>query len=264
MSSKLGSSQRRATYRTVGEGSRVYKKKMEGFDGGESRVNGHSKTMTSNMRNNKSRPSAKTLNANFTSNVESLKKQTAKQVEDEYIKALQEEIKILEYQLKILKDKEVEQQAAVSQIDKFFSDGIPLNDNILALKTQYQSKKRDGEGFIQILQNKKEMQIRLSSDLRHHIQQLKSQNEILEKETLEKEAFLISEIDRLRTEVFNEKYTKIDNDKLFRELQHEYKKITDDNLVSLVFMIENEQRLREGESSHITQRRYCSYTKREA
>lgn len=129
-------------------GSTRTKKKVEGYDGGMSRADPHSR-----MRDSGSFKASQIGN-NFSQNVERLKNQGGKQVEEEYIKALQEEIKILEYQMKILKDKEIEQQAAVSQIDKFFSDGVPLNPNILALKSQYQNKKSEEQKAILIMRNR--------------------------------------------------------------------------------------------------------------
>ena len=67
-------------------------------------------------------------------------------IEEEYIKGLQDEIKLLEYELKLLKDKDIEQQASLSQIDHFFNDGVPLNENILAIKNQYVLIKKEFEG----------------------------------------------------------------------------------------------------------------------
>lgn len=37
-------------------------------------------------------------------------------------------------------------------------------------------------------------------------------------------------MDRLRRLILNEKYLKIDNDKKFRDMQHEFKRVTDENL----------------------------------
>lgn len=104
----LGSSQRRATYRTVGAGSKVYKRKMEGFDGGQGRRDITGRRRRPRGGQSGGRASAKTIGRNFDQSVAALKQQGVQKVEDEYIKALQEEIKILEYQLKILKDKEME------------------------------------------------------------------------------------------------------------------------------------------------------------
>lgn len=132
-------------------GSVRTKKKIEGYDGGQSRADPHSRMMESGMSQGYR---ASQIGNNFSQNVERLKNQGGKQVEEEYIKALQEEIKILEYQMKILKDKEIEQQAAVSQIDKFFSDGVPLNPNILALKSQYQNKKSEEQRVIETMRKR--------------------------------------------------------------------------------------------------------------
>lgn len=125
---------------------------------------------------------ASEIGQNFQSNIDRVKNQGAKQVEGEYIKALQEEIKILEYQLKILKDKEIEQQAAVSQIDRFFSDGVPLNDNILAIKTQYQIKKSEEEKMIERLREEIMNQEKNALDTEANIKMLHANKTHIEKE----------------------------------------------------------------------------------
>lgn len=125
---------------------------------------------------------ASNIGSNFNQNVERLKNTNAQQVEEEYIGALQEEIKILEYQMKILKDKEIEQQAAVSQIDKFFSDGVPLNDNILALKTQYQNRKADAERLLELTRRQLILVEKEISDLRAEIEVYKNQTKQIEVE----------------------------------------------------------------------------------
>lgn len=125
---------------------------------------------------------ASQIGSQFTQNVERLKNQGGKQVEEEYIKALQEEIKILEYQMKILKDKEIEQQAAVSQIDKFFSDGVPLNPNILALKSQYQSKKTEEEKALERMRREVMNLDKAALDLEDEIKFHQTSKEKLEKE----------------------------------------------------------------------------------
>ena len=67
-------------------------------------------------------------------------KQTNEQTiqNDTYIKRLQNEVKVKDYELKLLKEKEDDQRDELRQMNRFFSDGVPLNNNVLALKTQYQ------------------------------------------------------------------------------------------------------------------------------
>lgn len=39
--------------------------------------------------------------------------------------------------MKLLKDKETEEQTTFSHFFKYFNDGIPINDNIIAMKNIY-------------------------------------------------------------------------------------------------------------------------------
>ena len=61
-------------------------------------------------------------------------------------------MKILEYELKLLKDREIEEKAKLSNMDKFFSDGVPINNNILALKSMFQRTREDGSENIKDLE----------------------------------------------------------------------------------------------------------------
>lgn len=171
------------------------KRKVEGYDGGHGRPDTQSRLKHSAMNSAMTGTKAGDIGQNFSQNLERLKNQGTKQVEDEYIKTLQEEIKILEYQMKILKDKEIEQQAAVSQIDKFFSDGVPLNDNILALKTQYQSKKSDEQKHIEGLRHQIVNMDKNALDLENEIKQYSFSKEGVEKEKLKVEDDLQKMVD---------------------------------------------------------------------
>lgn len=84
--------------------------------------------------------------SDFKKSLKRIQNQTLeKNIEEEYINGLQDEIKYMEYELKLLKDKEIEQKASLNQLDHFFSDGVPVNDNILAIKNQYKNTKSEGE-----------------------------------------------------------------------------------------------------------------------
>lgn len=84
--------------------------------------------------------------SDFKKNLKRIQEQTSeKNIEEEYINGLQDEIKYLEYELKLIKDKEIEQKASMNQLDHFFSDGVPVNDNILAIKNQFKNTKSEGE-----------------------------------------------------------------------------------------------------------------------
>jgi len=92
---------------------------------------------------------------NFQKSIASLQnKNSDATIEEEYIKGLQDEIKFLEYELKLLKDKELEHQANFSQLDKFFSDGVPINENILAMKNQFSNIQNELESKLKDMVDK--------------------------------------------------------------------------------------------------------------
>jgi hypothetical protein len=125
-------------------------KKVEGFDLG-------TRTLNKENRKSRTRTSGKS------------------KMETEYIRTLQDEMKILEYELKLLKDKEIEEKAKMSSIDKFFSDGVPINNNIMALKSMF--RKNMSQGNEQV----KELTLR-AGELEKNNQLLNSQNESIKNE----------------------------------------------------------------------------------
>jgi len=43
----------------------------------------------------------------------------------------------MEYNLKLLRDKETEEMQNFSHFFKFFNDGVPVNENVIAIKNLY-------------------------------------------------------------------------------------------------------------------------------
>lgn len=68
---------------------------------------------------------------------------------------MQEEIKYLEYELKLLKDKEILEREGVNELDNFLKDEIPINENILAMKNKYNATKAKLEQQLSSLNMKK-------------------------------------------------------------------------------------------------------------
>lgn len=71
------------------------------------------------------------------------------------MQGLQEEIKYLEYELKLLKDKEILEREGVNELDNFLKDEIPINENILAMKNKYNATKAKLESQLSNLNMKK-------------------------------------------------------------------------------------------------------------
>lgn len=97
---------------------------------------------------------------------------------------MQEEIKFLEYELKLLKDKEQFEREGVHELDNFLKDEIPINENILAMKNKYNNTKMNLETQFKKLsaeedQAKKVLLIqkeeinRLNNQIQNHVDQSK-------------------------------------------------------------------------------------------
>lgn len=60
---------------------------------------------------------------------------TQKGKDDEYISGLQRQVYYLELEMKLMKDREAETKNKVGGYEVLFRDGVPLNENFLAIKT---------------------------------------------------------------------------------------------------------------------------------
>ena len=61
--------------------------------------------------------------------------------EMEYIENLQKQVALMETEVKLLKEREVDQKNKASGYETLLRDGIPLNEHFLALKNKYNNEK---------------------------------------------------------------------------------------------------------------------------
>lgn len=64
----------------------------------------------------------------------------ARGLEEEMILTLQKQIVIFEHEIKLLKDREVDQKNKASGYETLLRDGIPLNEHFLALKNKFNNE----------------------------------------------------------------------------------------------------------------------------
>ena len=73
---------------------------------------------------------------------------TQKSKEDDYIASLQKQVYYLELEMKLMKDRELDTKNKVGGYEVLFRDGVPLNENFLALKTKYKNERDQFEKMI--------------------------------------------------------------------------------------------------------------------
>ena len=73
---------------------------------------------------------------------------TQKSKEDDYISSLQKQVYYLELEMKLMKDRELDTKNKIGGFEVLFRDGVPLNENFLALKTKYKNERDAFEKII--------------------------------------------------------------------------------------------------------------------
>jgi hypothetical protein len=63
------------------------------------------------------------------------------QLQLDYINNLQKQVATMETEIKLLKDREVDQKNKASGYETLLRDGIPLNEHFLALKNKFNNEK---------------------------------------------------------------------------------------------------------------------------
>ena len=67
----------------------------------------------------------------------------AKNLEEEYILNMQKQVVLMEHEIKLLKNREVDQKNKASGYETLLRDGIPLNEHFLALKNKFNNEQDD-------------------------------------------------------------------------------------------------------------------------
>ena len=86
---------------------------------------------------------------------------------------LQKQIMLMETEIKLLKDREVDQKNKASGYETLLRDGIPLNEHFLALKNKYNNEKDELNKFVASLMEENSKEEQANKNKRHKIEILK-------------------------------------------------------------------------------------------
>ena len=79
----------------------------------------------------------------------------------------------MEHEIKLLKDREVDQKNKASGYETLLRDGIPLNEHFLALKNKFNNEKDDLEKYINALLEEMKREEMNNKNKKHKIEILK-------------------------------------------------------------------------------------------
>ncbi len=132
----------------------------------------------------------------------------AKNLEEEYILNMQKQIVLMEHEIKLLKDREVDQKNKASGYETLLRDGIPLNEHFLALKNKFNNERDELEKYVKELEEEIRREESNNKIKKHKIEILKREfDEInhrfqMHKDTTQKQ------IRDMETKLYNERHTK--------------------------------------------------------
>jgi hypothetical protein len=88
----------------------------------------------------------------------------------------------MEHEIKLLKDREVDQKNKASGYETLLRDGIPLNEHFLALKNKFNNEKEDLEKYIQALTDEIRKEEMNNKNRKHKIDILKREYDEISKQ----------------------------------------------------------------------------------
>lgn len=132
----------------------------------------------------------------------------AKGLEEEYILNLQKQTVLLEHEIKLLKDREVDQKNKASGYETLLRDGIPLNEHFLALKNKYNNEQDDMNKFVQQLEDEIKKNEQLNRAKQDRIEILHQEHEDTLKQMHQSDAGKKLEIQRLEEGLFRQQHTR--------------------------------------------------------
>lgn len=100
---------------------------------------------------------------------------TGRNLEEDYITNLQKQVATMETQIKLLKDREVDQKNKASGYETLLRDGIPLNEHFLALKNKFNNEQDALKKQIEGLENDMKFEKERNEHKTHQIEILKKE-----------------------------------------------------------------------------------------
>lgn len=94
---------------------------------------------------------------------------------------MQKQVVLMEHEIKLLKDREVDQKNKASGYETLLRDGIPLNEHFLALKNKFNNEKEDMEKHVRMLEEELKREEMANKNKKHKIDILKREHDEISK-----------------------------------------------------------------------------------
>jgi len=141
---------------------------------------------------------------------------TAKNLEEEYILNMQKQIVLMEHEIKLLKDREVDQKNKASGYETLLRDGIPLNEHFLALKNKFNNERDELDKYVRSLEEEIKKEEMNNKNKKHKIDILKREFDEISQRFQGHKDQTSKQIKDMETKLYNERHTKtvLDSERL--------------------------------------------------
>lgn len=149
---------------------------------------------------------------------ESGEERALRQLEEEYILNLQKQIALMEQELKLLKEREMEQNKSAAGYEVLLKDGIPVNEHFIALKNKYNVEKEDWEKKLRNKDEDNKEELKNNRERQHKIEILNHEFEVISDRYKYFKKETTARIEDLESKIFFETNTIADLKKKLDEL----------------------------------------------
>lgn len=138
-----------------------------------------------------------------------------KQLEDEYILNLQKQIALMEQELKLLKEREAEQNKNANVYKVLLQEGIPVNADFIALKNKFNDQKESWENKLRNQDADNKAEIKGNKEKQHRIEILNHEFEVISDRYIYFKKETDARIEDLELKIYTETNTlaKLNKDK---------------------------------------------------
>lgn len=127
---------------------------------------------------------------------------------EEYILNLQRQIVVMEHEIKLLKDREVDQKNKASGYETLLRDGIPLNEHFLALKNKFNNEKDFLDKEVAIMEDQISREEHTNKEKNRKIEILKIEFEKINRQHNDYKEATVKQMKDLETKYFTEDHTR--------------------------------------------------------
>jgi len=127
---------------------------------------------------------------------------------EEYILNLQKQIVLMEHEIKLLKDREVDQKNKASGYETLLRDGIPLNEHFLALKNKFNNEQDLLKKEVEYMQDEIRREENSNKQRNHKIEILKREYEEINTKHNEYKEATVKQMKDFEMRYFTEEHTK--------------------------------------------------------